>query len=330
MILKSYELKKIKSKKSNLILFYGKNSGLKSLEFKNMIEKEMEVIKYEERDLIDKQNEIIENILSKSLFEKKKIILIKRTTDKLFKTIEWLANKNLDDTKIVFDADNLEKKSKIRSFFEKKEDCICVPFYPDNLQTLSKIAFNFFKEKKISISNENINLIVNKCNGSRENLLTELEKIKFFTIDRKKITTGQILSLINLSESYSFSELVDNCLAKNKIKTLKIINENILTNEDCIIIVRTLISKLKRNFELSKEYISNKDINYVISNAKPPIFWKDKEITKQQIIKWTPADIKKIIYYVSEIELIVKKNFNNSVNLITDLIIQISNSKINS
>ena len=108
----------------------------------------MEVIKYEERDLIDKQNEIIENILSKSLFEKK-IILIKRTTDKSFKTIEWLANKNLDDTKIVFDADNLEKKSKIRSFFEKKEDCICVPFYPDNLQTLSKIAFNFFKEKNI-------------------------------------------------------------------------------------------------------------------------------------------------------------------------------------
>ena len=330
MILKSYELKKIKSKKSNLILFYGKNSGLKSLEFKNMIEKEMEVIKYEERDLIYKKNEIIYNIFLKSLFEKKKIILIKRTTDKSFKTIEWLANKNLDDTKIVFDADNLEKKSKIRSFFEKKEDCICVPFYPDNLQTLSKIAFNFFKEKKISISNENINLIVNKCNGSRENLLTELEKIKFFTIDRKKITTGQILSLINLSESYSFSELVDNCLAKNKNKTLKIINENILTNEDCIIIVRTLISKLKRNFELSKEYISNKDINYVISNAKPPIFWKDKEITKQQIIKWTPADIKKIIYYVSEIELIVKKNFNNSVNLITDLIIQISNSKINS
>ena len=123
----------------------------------------------------------------------------------------------------MFDADNLEKKSKIRSFFEKKEDCICVPFYPDNLQTLSKIAFNFFKEKKISILKENINLIVNKCNGSRENLLTELEKIKFFTIDRKKITTGQILSLINLSESYSFSELVDNCLAKNKIKTLKII-----------------------------------------------------------------------------------------------------------
>ena len=114
MILKSYELKKIKNEKTNLILFYGNNSGLKSLEFKNMIEKEMEVIKYEERDLIDKQNEIIENILSKSLFERRKIILIKRTTDKLFKTIEWLANKKLEDTRIIFDADNLDKKSNRR------------------------------------------------------------------------------------------------------------------------------------------------------------------------------------------------------------------------
>ncbi len=329
MIFKSYQLDKIKNEKFSLLLFYGRNNYLKTTEFNKLIDDQSDVIKYEEKDLIDKQNEIIENILSRSLFQKKKIILIKRCTDKVLKIIEYLADRDLEDTKIVLDSENLEKKSKLRSFFEKRKNCVCAAFYPDNLQTLTKLAQNFFREKKISISTADINLIISRCSESRENLFNELVKIEFFTINKKKITTDQIFKLINLSENYSFSELTDNCLAKNKTKTVKIINENNLTNEDCIIIIRTLLSKLKRNFLLCKEYQNNGDIDFTISNAKPPIFWKDKEITKKQILNWTASDIKKLIYELGELELIIKKNFNNSVNLITNFIIEVCHSKIN-
>ncbi len=330
MILKSYDLKKVHNEKYNLFLFYGKNNYQKTLEFKHFIDHQSEVIKYEERDLIDKQDEIIENILSQSLFQKKKIILVKRSTDKLLKLIEVLAEKKLDDTKIIFDSDALEKKSKLRSYFEKNKNFICVAFYPDNSQTLLKFAQDFLKQKKISISASDTNIIVNKCNESKENLLNELEKIETFAKEKKKITSDQILKLINLSENYSFSELADNCLAKNKIKTIKIINENHLTNEDCIIIIRTLMAKLKRVFLLCNEYKKNKDLNYIISNARPPIFWKDKEIIKKQIVNWTTVDLKEVIYELNEIELMVKRNFNNSVNLITDFLIQLCNKKLNS
>ncbi len=329
MIFKSYELNKINNNGFNLFLFYGKNNYQKKLEFNNLVDDNCEVIKYEERDLIDKENEIIDNILSRSLFEKKKIILIKRSTDKLLKIIELLINKNLEDTKIVLDSENLEKKSKLRLFFEKNKNCVCTAFYPDNLQTLTKLAQNFFREKKILISSADINLIVNKCNESREYLFNELEKIEFFAKNKKKISTDEIFKLINLSENYSFSELTDNCLAKNKNKAIRMINENNLTNEDCIIIIRTLMTKLKRNFLLCNEYQKNGDIDLTISNAKPPIFWKDKEITKKQILSWKASDIKKLIYEVSELELITKKNFNNSVNLITNFIIEVCSSKIN-
>ena len=330
MILKFYELKKIRYEKYNLFLFYGKNNYQKNMEFKNFIDDQSEVIKYDEKDLIDKKDVIIEDLLSQSLFQKKKIILIKRSTDKLLKIIEILADKNLDSTKIIFDAETLEKKSKLRLFFEKSKSFICVPFYPDNLQTLLKFAYDFLRDKKILISTSDINVIVNKCNESKENLLNELEKIEFFAKGKKKITTDQILKLINLSENYNFSELTDNCLAKNKIKTIRIINENHLTNDDCIIIIRTLMSKLKRIFLLRNEYENNKDINYTLTNAKPPIFWKDKGITEKQILNWTTADLKKVIYELSDIELMIKKNFNNSVNLITDFLIQLCNKKVSS
>ena len=129
------------------------------------------------------------------------------------------------------------------------------------------------------------------------------------------------MKLINLSENHGISELIDNCLAKNQKKTLNILNENIFTSEDCILIIRTFLNKSKRILKLCNEFENSKNIETTISSAKPPIFWKDKEIVKQQIYKWKPEKIKKLIYELFEIELIVKKNLNNSVNLVTDFIL---------
>ena len=321
MILKSYEINKINQSINHLILFYGKNEGLKNEAINILIKDKNNISNYEEKEILDNESNFIENILSKSLFEQQKFILIKRATDKILKIIENLNSKNLEDTIIIVNSDNLEKKSKLRSFFEKDKTLICIPFYPDNDQTLSKLAYNFFKNKKISISPSNINLIVNKCSGDREKLVNELQKIEFFTKNGKKIDNDSISKLINLNENHSISELVDNCLAKNKKKTISILNENNFNNEDCIMITRSFISKAKKLLILSKTFETNKNIDLTISSAKPPIFWKEKEITKQQILKWNSQNIKQLIYSLSETELQIKKNINNSINLITDFIL---------
>ena len=273
------------------------------------------------------ENNFIENILSKSLFETQKFIIIKRATDKILRIIEILHQKNLEDTLIILNSDNLDKKSKLRSFFEKEKKLVCVPFYPDNDQTLSKLAYIFLRDKKISISPSNINLIVNKCSGDRETLVNELQKIEYFTKNGKKINSESISKLINLNENNSISELIDNCLAKNKKKIISILNENNFNNEDCIMITRTFIIKAKKLLTLSKTFETNKNIDLTISSAKPPIFWKEKEITKQQIYKWKSKNIKQLIYALSEIELQIKKNINNSINLITDFILSHSSAE---
>ena len=321
MILKYYEINKINLEYNKFILVYDKNGGLKNDNIKNLLKDKNEILYYDEKDILDNSNNFIETTLSKSLFENEKIIIIKRATDKIKNIIDQISFKDIEDLIILINADNLEKKSKLRSLFEKNKKFVSVAFYPDNDQTLSKIAHNFFTKNKILISASNINLIVSKCSGDRHNLINEIEKIESFCKNNKKVTIEDIHKLTNLIENHSVSELIDNCLVKNKKKIIHILNENNFSNDDCILILRTFLNKLKKILSLALEYKINKNIDDVISKAKPPIFWKDKEITKQQIYKWSPENIKNSIFKVSELELLVKKNMNNSMNLTTNFIL---------
>tara|TARA_B100000989_G_scaffold234907_1_gene181716 strand:+ start:198 stop:1190 length:993 start_codon:yes stop_codon:yes gene_type:complete len=329
MIIKFFETKKINIKNTKKILLYGKNEGLKSEVIDEIVNKKKNIYNYEEKEILSDKDVFLENILSRSLFEDEKIIIIKRATDKIYNVIKEINEKGVEDLIVILNSENLDKKSKLRSFFEKSMKYACVAFYPDNDQTLFKISLNFLKDKKISIAPSDINIIVNKCNGDRENLINELNKIDYFSKNGKKVSTEIILKLINLIENHSISELIDNCLAKNKKKTISILNENSFSNEDCVLITRTFLNKSKRILKLAQEYSTNKNIDIIISSAQPPIFWKDKEIIKQQIYKWAPTEIKKLIFKLNELELQIKKNMHNGVNLITDFILDQSSIKAN-
>ena len=320
MIIKSSEITKIKDIK-NIFLFFGKNEGHKNQVINLLLKENEEIFKYDEKDILENSNNFIEDILTRSLFDKKKVILIKRVSEKIFPIIEELDQKETGDLSMIVKADILEKKSKLRSFFEKHKKLVSIAFYPDNDQTLSKLASNFLIENKIPLSPLNINLIINKCNGDRENLFNELEKIKNYSLGGKKLDKENISKLINLSENHSISSLIDSCLTKNKKTLINILNENNFSNEECIKIIRTLLNKSKKILILSNNYKQNQNINLTISTAKPPIFWKDKEITKQQILKWPPYKIKQLIYRLAELELRIKKNINNSIHLITDFLL---------
>ena len=307
MILKFYELNKINISKQNLILFYGNNEGLKKEEISKLYNtSKNKILRYEEKEILENREIFFQELYSGSLFEDKKFIVINRVTDKIINIVEEFVEKKLKDTNILLNAGILEKKSKLRSKFEKENDLLCVAFYPDTNQTLSKLVYDFIKKNKIVMSQININFIVNKCNGNREFLNHELKKLNFIA-QTKKISSEDLTKLINLNENFSITELIDNCLAKNQKKTFNIINENNFNNEESIIITRTFINKLKKILILSKEYELNRDIEKTIEKAKPPIFWKDKEITKKQIENWTSKKIEELINQINRIELQIKK-----------------------
>jgi len=323
MIFKSYETKNIDLNINNFVLFYGQNQGAKEEEISKIltINKDKAAVKYDEKEFLENIEIIYENILSESLFEEKKIIIIYRATDKIVKIIDEFIKKDISKVSLLINSNTLEKKSKLRSFFEKDKKLICVPFYPDTPELLSKLSYNYLKKYNVVFSQENINLVVNKCNGDRGILKNELEKIKFLSLSKNKLSTEDILKLINLVDNYGISELVDSCLAKNQKKTINILNENNFSNEDCVIITRTFLTKLKRLSILSKNYSDNKNLDITIANAKPPIFWKDKYLVKQQISKWSNKQIRKLIFDINKIELQIKKNLINPVNLISNFIL---------
>ena len=326
MIVKSFEINKINNS-HKIFLFYGENEGHKNEIVEDKFKKKYtnSIYVYEENEILKNQENFFNEILSKSFFEKEKLIIINRTTDKIKNLIDEIIEKKIDDIIIILNSNSLEKKSKLRILFEKNKDLTCVPFYADNNQTLNSIINFFFREKKISISQQLINVLIERSRGDRKNLRNELQKIESFALNKKSINFQEIIKLTNLADNYSASELIDHCLAKNTKKTVTILNENNYSDEDNMIIIKTLLNKLKRLLKIHDLIDEKSNVDQAVSSFKPPIFWKDKPIVTQQLRSWGKKELKDLIFESNSVELLIKKNSAIAKNILSDFII--NNSK---
>ena len=324
MIIKAFELEKKNLLNQKFFLFYGSNKGLIDETLRKTIKPLVpsNIFRYDENDIIRNAEAFEENLSNKSFFEDKKLIIISRVTDKLYKLLINIVERNYEGIIIVLIAGVLEKKSKIRNLFEKDKGLFCVPFYEDNYQSLNFVAQKFLKEKKISVSQENINLIIERSANDRINLYNELSKIELFSKNKKIIDQKSILELTNLSENFSISELLDNTLIKNKKKVFNILNENIFVNEDNILILRTFSNKLKRLLKIKYQSKNEINLDKIINSYRPPIFWKEKDIVKKQLGIWNLNKIKNLIVKINDIELLVKKYPNSSTNILINFLLE--------
>ena len=325
MIIKSFEISKKKFDKENFFLIYGENEGHKN-EIIKFLKKNFNrnIEKFDEAQILSNNELFYEKIFNQSLFEKEKIVIINRCSDKICEIIENIIEKKDADIKIILSANVLEKKSKLRNLFEKKRELVIVPTYKDSSITLVDIAKKFFNNYKISISQETINLLVNRCNGDRGHLKSELDKILIYIHDKKSINLEEIYKLTNLAENFSINELVDTTLSKNSQKTSDIINESNYKSEDGILILRTFLQKAKRLLNLYEKQNENTNLDILIDNYRPPIFWKDKPIIKKQLENWSMQRIKDLIININKTEEFLKKNSSISLMLVFNFIYETS------
>ena len=322
MIIKSFELDKLNLIKSNLHLIYGNNEGIKE----DIINKyylnnfDGDVLKYEEQEILSNKDEFISSLLTKSLFDNKKLIIISRATDKLFVLFSEFLEREISDIQIIIKSSTLEKKSKLRSIFEKEKQMICTPVYEDDTRSLNFYIQNFLRENKLNLSQEIKNLLIERSKGDRINLKNELSKLKNLSISKKTLNVEDAIKLSNIAENYTVFELSDNYLAKNSKKVSNILNENNYSSEDCILIIRTILNKSKRLLKIRSEIDNNKNIDQVLSNFKPPIFWKEKDIIKKQVKLWSSKEIKELIFKINSLEISVKKNSTNSILFVSDFV----------
>ena len=325
MIIKTFEINRKKFDKENFFLIYGENEGLKN-EIIKILKKNLNgnIENYDETQIVSNSELLYEKVFNQSFFEKEKIIIINRCSDKICTIIENIIEKENSDIKIILNAGILDKKSKLRNLFEKSRELIIVPTYKDNSVTLADIAKKFFNNYKISISQETINLLVNRCNGDRGHLKSELDKILIYIHDKKNINIEEIYKLTNLSENFSINELADTTLSKNSQKTSEIINESNYKSEDGILILRTFLQKAKRLLNLYEKKDENTSLDSLIDNYKPPIFWKDKPIVKRQLESWSKLKIENLIININKTEAFLKKNSSISLMLVFDFIYETS------
>lgn len=326
MIIKTFEIDKKKFDKQNFFLVYGENEGLKK-EIIQTIKKNLNgvVENFDETQINNDKQTFYEKIFNRSLFEKEKIIIINRCSEKIYDVIENIVEGKISDIKIILNASVLEKKSKLRNMFEKRSELVIVPTYKDTSVTLLEIAKKFFYNYKISVSQETINLLVNRCNGNRGHLKSELDKILIYMNDKKSVNLEEIYKLTNLSENYAINELVDTSLSKNAQRTSEIINESNYKSEEAIIILRTFLQKAKRLLNLYETHDGNLNYDNLVNNCVPPIFWKDKPIIKKQLEIWSKLKIKNLIMKINKTEIYIKKNSSISLMLVFNFIYETSN-----
>ena len=324
MILKSFEIDKKKILNFKFFLLYGENEGLKK-ELIGKIKNRFtgKEIKFEESKVLTNKFELYNEIKNGSLFDEKKIYLIERCTEKILEIVSEIIENKINDP-IIVNCGILEKKSKLRNLIEKSDKAVIIPTYKDNSQSLINIAKAFFVERKISVSYETLNLLVNRCNGDRGNLKQELKKISNYLTGKKILSLKEISTLTNLSENYSAAELVDASLCKNMKKTQEIIDENNYSNEDTFLVLRTFLQKTKKILNLMENIKNNKDIEKVIAEHKPTIFWKDKPVIKKQLQIWSIKSMKNLIYKLNDIEIRIKKNNALSLVLMKNFIFEIT------
>ena len=316
MIIKSYEVKKNKLSflKNNFYLLYGENYGLKK-DIKKFImteikqkDESIEILSLYESEILENDENFYNFVYTGSLFGNKKIITIYESTDKIIEKISDIYKKYSENIYLIFFSEILEKKSKLRNFFEKNEKTICIPCYLDSEKDLEIIALLELKKNNIILSREAINLLIEKSNLDRNNLRNEIEKMKSYSLNKKKLEIEDIRSLINFSGDYKNDTLVNECLCGNISQYKKIISELYTQTVNEILLLRILSSKVHRLLKIKEQENKSNNLDNLINTSKPAIFWKEKILVKKQLSIWNIFDLKKIINDINNTELLCKKN----------------------
>ena len=332
MIYKSYILEQNLNsiKDCKFFLFYGENIGLKK-EFKKKIKQQyskVDFINLFQDDILKNKEILINEVANKSLFKENKIIFIQQANDKILEILENVSEK-LDNERIFIFSDVLDKRSKLRSFFEKNKSFGLTACYNDNEISIRKIITTSLKDFK-NLSTEIVNLIIQNTNLDRNKVNNELEKIKSCFLD-KKLEFTKIEELLNIKTNEDFNNLKDEALNGNKIKTNKLLADTIFEIENNIFYLNLLNQRLNKLNEINNIKRDNNSLEEAISNVKPPIFWKDKPMVMSQIKKWNNLKIKKALNRTYETELkiksdnIIKKDLLMK-KLLIDLCIEASSS----
>ena len=327
MILKSYIIEKNVELLNNYqaTLLYGENNGLKEdikLKIKNL-NKNAEIISFFEEEILKKKNVLYENFINESLFNEHKIFLIEQATDKIFDIIAEILETKKNNVKIYIFSEILDKKSKLRNFFEKDKTLAVFPCYEDNERTLIEYINKELKGFK-GVTGELVNIIIGNSGSNRRIIQNEIVKIKIFFVD-KLINKKDLLEILNIIVNSDFEEIRDNALIGKKNRINKLLSEVELLSDDSFYYLNNLNYRIQKLIEIQRINETFNNHEKSLENIKPPVFWKDKPVYLLQLKKWDISRLDRLATKIGNTELLMKSqsHLRNDV-IMKNLIVSIT------
>ena len=325
MILKSYILEKNFNYFENykIFLFYGENQGLKK-EFKEKLKiqnKNQEILNLFQDEIIKNKNILVNEVSNKSLFNEKKTIFIDQVNDKILDTIEEIIE-YIQNERVFLFSDILDKKSKLRSYFEKSKSCGVTACYQDNEITIKKIIMERLNGYQ-GLTSQVTNLITQSTGLDRSKVNNEIDKIICCFKD-KKIDLKKIDLLLNIRSNDDFNLLKDEALNGNKINTNKLLADTVFEIENNIYYLNLINQRINKLNEIENMKKENSNIESLVSSLKPTVFWKDKPMLIQQSKKWNKNKIQEALKKTYNTEIEIKSNSSIRKDLlIKNLIVEL-------
>ena len=327
MIFKSFSLNFKDLLKKNFILLYGENLSLISeIEDKILVEAKTQLglipKRYQEEYLMQ-HPELLHQILnSDALFGEQEIIIIGKSSDKILDQLELESTKS-SEKKIIFLSDLLTKKSKLRIISENSENFASIACYNDNPEQLQSILAQKLKDNKITVSRELLNSIFEKNSLNRQDINDGINKLQL--IQKSSAITEDTLKNIFYSSSDNDNfEIINYCLLGDKKNINKVLNniyaQGISFNE----ILAALKYKVNKLIDIFESNTNHLNISQLVESYKPPIFWKEKNIIKEQLNRWTLKELYQLLEIIFETEINCKKNYEISTTILQQFIITTS------
>jgi DNA polymerase-3 subunit delta len=328
MIVKSFNLNFQELLKKKFTLLYGENISLIS-EIENKITteakatKNLTIKKYQEEYLLQNKDIFDQLINAESLFGDQEMVVISKSTDKI---IEIYDEKNAQDNdkRIIFLSGPLTKKSKLRNLAEASTIFTCIACYNDTSEQLQSILFQKLKDNKISVSREFINSIFEINSLNRQDINDAVSKIQLIQ-NTSKITEDNLKNIFHSSENSNNFEIINFCLLGDKKNINKVLSNIYAQGINFNEILAALKYKVKKLIDILESDIANKDPNQLVESFKPPIFWKEKSMVKEQLRRWDKSELKQLMEIVYDIEVECKKNYDVSNIILQQFIVSTSN-----
>ena len=328
MIVKSFGVNFKELLKKNFTLLYGENSSF-IFEIEQKIIKEAKnnnglvVKKYQEEYFLQNKDVFEQFINSESLFGDQELVIISESTDKILEIFDnTIASTN--NKKIIFLSSLLTKRSKLRNLAETETDFNCIACYDDTPVQLQSILLQKLKDNKISVSREFLNSIFEVNSLNRQDINDAITKIQLIQ-STSNIKEENLKNIFYSSSHNDNFEIINFCLLGDKKNINKVLSNIYIQGINFNEILAALKYKVNKLIEISVSNTSDLNVNQLVENYKPPIFWKEKNMVKEQLRRWTNGELNKLMEIIYETEINCKKNYEISNTILQQFIVSTSN-----